>query len=457
MNYSVTHRAKNKKYIITVSVSIPVLRITDILNLRIRKCTLLNGETVMDPFFKDSVHCFEITNEILGKNKTFEFSFDPNEISNVNYFIIGFCDEHIRWYENTFVTVKANQALLNNLLKDSFDKICMLSTWDIKCGIAQYCKNLYNSLIARKSEVKVFPHTEEYDNITNFIIENNYNVFVVQYEPAIIKDFAKLSEHISFLRTQNKKIKVFFIIHSENPDLLLLDGKIDGLIYHKKNTLLFRQTRIHILPMGVPTFEPVNDVITYRKKYDISDKSFVISTVGFMFGWKQHANVLSALVPLLKRNKFIVIQLLTSFHSINNGECIEEYNKIRDVITTNDIESQVIHVTDYIPQDELSERLYLSNIGFLWAGIETTSSSASLKEFVAARLPVVRTNSTHYHDIKSGCEITQQSIELFVKTIETLMSSKLRLKALKSEMTDNYNLMNYTKVASKFSDIFNAS
>ena len=152
----------------------------------------------------------------------------------------------------------------------------------------------------------------------------------------------------------------------------------------------------------------------------------------------------------------MVIQLLTSFHSINNGECIEEYNKIRKVVSENNIESQVIHVTEYIPQQELSERLFLSDLGFLWSGIETTSSSASLKEFVSSRLPVVRTNSSHYHDIESGCEITGQDMGQFVLAIQGLISNKEKLITLKNCMNKNYEEMNYKKVISKFLEVFSA-
>lgn len=457
MNYLLTNKSRNGKYIISLSVSIPILKITDIMNFRIRKCTLSNGEIIMDPQFNNSEHCFQITSAMIGKNKVFELSFDPDEISNVSYLIVGFCDENIRWYDHTFLTIKIEKSLLNNLSKEISNKICMLSTWDIKCGIAQYCKNLHNSLVSRGCTVTVFPNFENYKTITDFILENKYNTFIVQYEPAIITNFEELCHHIAILKRQNKKIKVFLIVHSENQNLLLLDGKIDGFIYHKKNTILFKETKVNIIPMGVPVFETKNDPAHYRKVYNIPNKSFVISTVGFMFGWKQHANVLQSLVPILKSNPNVIIQLMTSFHSINNGECLDEYNKIRDVIITNNLESQVIHITDYISQDELSERLFLSNLGFLWAGIETTSSSASLKEFVSARLPVVRTNSTHYHDVGDGCEITQQNIEQFSKTIGSLISNSRRLRELKSGMIRNYDLMNYSKTASKFIGIFNAT
>jgi hypothetical protein len=311
-------------------------------------------------------------------------------------------------------------------------------------------------LVDKKYIVKVFSNTSEYSDVFNFIKTNNFDVFLIQYEPSIIQNFQNLLSNIILLKRQSKKIKVFFVIHSENLDLIKLDGIIDGFIYHKQNTLEFKKTNINIIPMGVPIFDAEFDKNYYRQKYSINYNSFVLSTVGFMFGWKQHALVLSSLVPTIKNNPNFIVQLLTSFHSINNDECIAEFNKIKQVIDENNIASQVVHITDYIPQKELNERLYMSDLGFLWAGMETTSSSASLKEFVSSRLPLVRTNSTHYHDIVLGCKITEKDIFKFCSSINDLFSNKEELLVMKNLMEDNYNKMNYKNIVQYFIEVFNA-
>ena len=175
-----------------------------------------------------------------------------------------------------------------------------------------------------------------------------------------------------------------------------------------------------------------------------------------MFAWKNHANVLSSLIKYMKDDPKILVQYMTSFHSTNNGECIDEFNKINSIVKENSLENQFLHITDYISQKELNERLYLYDVGFLWSGIETTSSSASLKEFVASRLPVVKTNSTHYHDIVSGTVTTEQDIGNFSNIIIQLIMDSDRRAKLQQEMEENYNKLNYSSAINNLIEVLNA-
>ena len=73
---------------------------------------------------------------------------------------------------------------------------------------------------------------------------------------------------------------------------------------------------------------------------------------------------------------------------------------------------------------------------------------------MSSRLPVLRTNSSHYHDIESGCEITGQDMGQFISAIEDLILNKEKLTALKKSMNKNYEEMNYKNIISKFLEVF---
>lgn len=454
LGYSIRKSTSNGRYIISISVDVPNLVITQNLNFRIYSASYSDDQIINDPHIPNSSYTFEIGRGALNRRANFEFSFDLVEMANIKSITIGFCDEMVRWYTDTLQKIDIERIAIAQT--KASNRVCILSTWNIKCGISQYCKNVADALISKNLDVKVFENTEDYNNVFSFIQSNGYSIFIVQYEPAIVLNFDLLLKNIIELKRYNRRAKVYFTIHSENTDLLRLDGIIDGFIYHKKNTLLYRKTRCFLIPMGVPVFDPKMTKLSYREQYGIKNDTLVISTVGFMFGWKQHADVLEKLAPYMIDNKRLTVQLLTSFHSINNGECLAEYDKIRDVINRYGIADQVIHITDYVSQQELNERLYLSDIGFLWAAIQTTSSSASLKEFVASRLPVVRTDSTHYHDVTGGCLITGQDLDVFSKAIIDTVSVPKKLQALSMKMTDNYRTMNYGNVITKFIEAFGA-
>jgi hypothetical protein len=452
MNYIIKNEIKDNIYIINIKCNIPNLKINDILNFRIYKSTNNDDYDEYDPNIKNSHFIFEINNKMIKTMHEFKFLFDLREIIEYKSIVVGFCNEFVNWYDETFFKIQIDKNIINKFLNKK--ELCMLSSWKIKCGISQYSENIVYALNSKNINVNVFQHTEDYNKIISYTKEKLCKAFIVQYEPSLINSFDIFFNFIK--RIKNNGLNIFLIIHSEDNNLLKLDGYIDGFIYHKANTIKFKKTKIFKIPMGVPVFEPKLSISEYRKKYNIEEKKLIISTVGFMFAWKNHANILEKLVPYIKQNNDIIIQYMTSFHSINNDECIEEFNKICSIVKNNNIENNFIHITDYISQDELNERLYLSDIGFLWSGIQTTSSSASLKEFVASRLPLVKTNSTHYHDINHGTLTTDQDIDNFVDSIINLINNKSKIFKLKSKMEENYNNLNYNLIINKLIEIINA-
>lgn len=477
--YNIDKFIDGDRFIVKFSFVMPAVSIKNALTFRINNSVNVNGTKKSDPWFEDSLHMKQFVGYDIGKNVEAHFHFNLKNIAEISSLTFGLCDELIAWHKHTFITVECphngnvlhkTSTLQTNttstpvtatttnyapqLIVDSnIKKICMLSTWNIKCGISQYCKNLYNSLLSQNCEVSVVDHKTEYNDIYYLITKFNFNIFIVQYEPGLIKDVNQLLQCIKNIKA-NRGVKVYFIIHSEHKDLHKFDGIINGFIYHKNNKLVFNNTVCYTIPMGVPIFKPEGSKEAYRNKYGIGPEKFVISTVGFMFKWKKHADFLSNMIRHLREHNDIVIQMMTSFHSLN-AECVGERDKVLDIINTNRLHDKVIHITDYIPQAELNERLYLSDLGFLYAGIETTSSSASLKEFVSSRLPVVKTDSTHHHDITAGSITTSKDMSTFTNKIIEVYKNRSNLNELSEQMNNYYNEINYDKVALKFMDIFN--
>lgn len=468
LNYNINELTADGRYLISFRFIMPQLNIKNILNFRVHSVTYNNGKTQNDPLISDSLHTKIFTRADFNKEVVVDFDFNVESLRDIKNITFGFCNETVLWYRETFIIINTKEGqthesiiqeqpstIGNDKESPDYTKICMFSTWDIKCGISQYAKNLYNALITKNYEINIKNNETDVDAIYNLFTTSNYGILLIQYEAAIIKDVNKLINYIEKIKSFNQKIKIYFIIHSENPVLHKLDGKINGFIFHKSPRIQFSKTRCHILPMGVPVFQPNGDRGYYRKKYNIAEDKFIVSTVGFMFTWKQHADFLHKMIEYLKRHDDLMVQLLTSFHSINNKQCMAEFLKIKNIINENKLQDKVIHITEYLPQEELNERLFLSNLGFLWSGIETTSSSAALKEFVSSRLPLVKTNSNHLHDINVGCITVNKDMNIFVNKVIETYNNKEILDNLRIEMEGCYHKINYNEVIGKFMEIFN--
>ena len=329
-------------------------------------------------------------------------------------------------------------------------RIGYFSTWQIACGIAVYTEHLYNALKYNGNEVFAYPNTMSVHELIKAIDIDRIHILNLQYEPAIMP----LAEDLAFLINElhYRKIKVMFTMHSESSQINRFANIVDGFIYHKPSDYL--KERVHIIPMGVPVFEEPTDKFLMREKYGFSSDDKIITTTGFMFTWKQHASILNKLVPYLKEDKNLKVQLLTTFNKVNPDECKIECKNIKEVIESNNLGEQIIHITEFLPQNELSERLWLCNLGYLWSGITTTSSSAAGKDFITSRLPLVATNSSHYHDLMEGVIKTEMDQDLFVDMIIKSLYDDYELSKLSDNMRRQYQNLNNNKIIQMHLDAF---
>lgn len=328
------------------------------------------------------------------------------------------------------------------------------STWKVSCGIAVYTEHLFNALKHKGVTVFVYPNTLSVGELLYRIDKDRIHVLNIQYEPSITYNLSNMI--MLFNELKKRKIKIVLTFHSESDHTEKLISLADEAIFHKVPTRVPANfmNKINIIKMGVPVFEPSSNKESLRELYGIDSKAIVLTTTGFMFTWKQHTSILEALVPLLQSNKNLHVQLLTAFNSVNPKECELEERNIQNVVNMNKLQTQVTHLTSFLPQQELSERLYMSDIGYLWGGLSTTSSSAASKEFISARLPLVVTESNHYHDLSSGIIRTPIDKNEFVNNIIALINDSEKLERLKEQQELNYKNLNNNNIIFKHIRVF---
>ncbi len=345
----------------------------------------------------------------------------------------------------------------NFLVDNSNLRVGYWSSWNIKCGIAIYTKNLYVALKKAGHSVFVYPHTLSPNELLEQVKQDGIQVLNIQYEPGILPSTEVLLPLIQNLRVNG--IKVVAIVHYESNDMHRLIHLFDQCIYHKPS-LFFEETgKINMVHHGVPVFEPpLIRTQEFRKrlrvKYGFNTNDIILTTTGFMANWKQFGPILEFLVPWLKSNPNHKVQLLTSYNTFTPELCAVEHAKVRDVVEKYQLKAQVIHITKFLDQKELSRRLYISDLGYLWAGMDTRSVSGAAAQFIAARLPTVVTDSTHYMDLVAGTIRTPKDPEIFVATIEqTIKDTSLRRK-LRTELELCYHELNYNNIIKAHLKVF---
>jgi glycosyltransferase involved in cell wall biosynthesis len=334
-------------------------------------------------------------------------------------------------------------------------KIGFLSSWQIRCGIATYTKHHYDALVNRGHRVTVYDYALSQEELLEKIQQDALDIFHVQYERGFLPH-QPVSQFVEFLYQVKKLgVKVIVTMHSEEICTLDVVQAADRCIYHKEPIYTSKSSscQLHVVSHGVPLYTPCVSREHLREKYGFAPHEKVLTTFGFLVSWKNHAEILSLLAPLLKQNPHYKVQLLTAFNDYDPAACLAEKIKIKNIIETNDLEKQVVHITEFLPEHEVHERLYCSDLGYLWGDVNSTSSSGAFKQFIAARLPFVVTECTHYPRITSGIIRTPVNKEHFITCIEETLR-EANLDQLRIKLEELYNQLNYEKIITQHIAIY---
>lgn len=333
-------------------------------------------------------------------------------------------------------------------------KIGFLSSWQIRCGIATYTKHHHDALVNLGHTVIVYDYALNNKELLEKIQQDALDIFHVQYARGFFP-YQPVSQFIDFLKQIKKlEIKIVVTMHSEEPSTTDITQIADHCIYHKEPIYSdrFNRRNIHVIPHGVPIYTPHIPREQLREKYGFASHEKILTTFGFLVSWKKHAKILNLLVPLLKQNQNYKVQLLTAFNDYDPAACLAEKIKIKRIIEKHNLNKQVIHCTEFLSEQEVLERLYCSDLGYLWGEVNSTSSSGSFKQFLAARLPLVVTECTHYPYSTPGVIKTPINEEHFIVCIEKTLNTDL--DHLRVQLEKVYEQLNYDKIITEHIAIY---
>lgn len=105
----------DNKWHITFTVDMPRVIVKNKLNFRLHSIVMKDGSIVRDPSLVSSNYIFKISASFLGKKAFFFSFFDASQIEDISEFKFGLCDEGVRWYGNTIISIK-NEYIKNEII-----------------------------------------------------------------------------------------------------------------------------------------------------------------------------------------------------------------------------------------------------------------------------------------------------------------------------------------------------
>lgn len=330
-------------------------------------------------------------------------------------------------------------------------EIGIWSDWNMFCGIAQHSEHLYKAFERANITAVKYSHHVDYANILKQIEQDKIKILNVQFDYYLIKDELSFINLLHAIKSKN--IKIVITVHQEEIYNYKILQCADCIVYHKPPTI-FKRFPFIIIQLPIPVFNPPTDnKFKLRKKYGFTFDQKIITTTGFIFPQKALPEILTSLEPYIKRDEKIVIQFLNAISNRAIHVCEPEGLRLKTTIKNLSLENQVIFIDTFLPQNELSERLWISDVGFTWFNQPLASVSATEREFIASRLPFVANHNEHFN-ISGGVLKTASDISAFTNSIITLLNNHNHLKKLRLEAQKIYSRYNYDSAIKHYLNVF---
>lgn len=318
------------------------------------------------------------------------------------------------------------------------DRISVCHSPQERCGIREYGRQLDVSLTKL---VQVRSLT--FKNDLAQVVEPN-TVLLVHYEQMLVP--VGFVETLRALRARN--VRVVFCCHWYVYSVLgAYRDLVDAFVVHRP----YGNQTVEI-PLGCPIYEPETERLDLRARLGFQPADIVVTTLGFLSQWKKIPATLEAILSKAKDPR-LVFQIQTPRH-FSNQESGHEEVAIRAVMAKYP-QVRTRLSTDFLPEKDLLDRVYASDLGFVFHGQNTDSVSAANKQFVSARCPLVITESTHGSDLKNGIvRVPGFDVSAFAREVLRVAGDEKMREKLRTGMVAEYARINMDTVSDQYLSLF---
>lgn len=335
-------------------------------------------------------------------------------------------------------------------------RIALYSSKRDRCGISTYTSQLEEAFTLLGHQVRYWGSWPPYDETFNEIRAWHPDVFHIQHETSIMPPEAVLEKYASLM--SRERTRVVITLHTENDETVRLaraatTSLAKSIVMHRPTP---SATDAVVIPMPCTTIGVIPDQAELRRRFGLPEGALVVSTVGFMIPWKDHPRIIESLLPWMRENPSVHLQVIASEH-FNEGlkgyadSCRKQIAGLASV----EFRGRIHHVDGYPSDRELVERLAASDLGYVWCPFDTGSSSAAAAQFTTARCPLVATDSSHYAFLGTGIvRAPKNDIGAFARIVRQTAENRELLGTLRANQWLMYRERNYLETARKHLELY---
>ncbi|MCA9382767.1 glycosyltransferase [Candidatus Dojkabacteria bacterium] len=354
----------------------------------------------------------------------------------------------LTWEKNANETLQFINEI-NKLAMYKNKKLVVLGPRNSTDGIAEYIKNFYTNIESSFADIlylanidasgRVFEDDKNvkrtwemgektFAETQNAISEFQPDIVHIQYHPAYfsLPDMANLISELT-----NKNIKVYLTPHAVQVDYIDFAANSEALnkcekIYvhadFDKEFLNSKSlTNVELFKFGILEFNK-EDRYRLRKRLGITSQH-VVAIHGLIHNQKGMVEAIKA-VSLLKDKYPDILLISATALNTDNITSSATYEQMQQAIRNDDLEDNVIAITDFIDTAEVIKLLQIADIVmFAYPDLKEGASGAVRKSFAALR-PVVITNSHIFRDLDVGYRIENNQPEVIASAVTKLFEDQ---------------------------------
>lgn len=309
-------------------------------------------------------------------------------------------------------------------------KVAMITSWNCKCGIAEYTRFLVEELMDQvdyhvysNTSFQLLKKDEDYvkercwrdasdrnlDRMKDLLINGYYDVVHFQFNFG----FYDLSAFGKLINSLYKSTKIIITFHSTKDSLLnnkvislreilLYLNKTYKLIVHQKDDFDYlakigvNKELIQIVPHGQILYQNYESV-QVKQKLGLNNHP-IIGSYGFLLPHKGIKEIIQAVNLLVK--KYPDILFIASCSLFDSAISHEYYKKCSELVEEYKIQRNVILVTDFL--DPVESNVLLQACDYLVMPYKPTKESASgaIRFCINAKKPIITTKEPIFDEFK---------------------------------------------------------
>ena len=366
-------------------------------------------------------------------------------------------------------------------------KMALMSTWNIRCGIAEHSRHLINALEAKNVDLWIIANTNadvqnsyliddipknvhqlwDYDYVTwknsridtegilHLLLHEEISKFNIQYHPG----FYNQQILMNLVRHSIKSnIEVSITLHNSNElsgELLTEMSKLGVTILvhtaeEKKRLDNLGTKNSFYIPLGVLEF-PDEDTDNCKKSLRILGFP-VIGSFGFL---RPHKGVLEAIEAIgILRNQYPNI-LFLGINALYPSKDSEQYlGECKKRIEELNLNNNVMLLTDFLDIKQIINYLHASDIIVLPYHNSKEGASAAANMVLASKRPLIISGSTIFNEIRDICyRVDNIQPATLATEILQVMSAPNTLYNMKNKILRYVEENSFTKIADQYIEL----